>query len=55
MSLTRGRPTYDADPGPQQVFEREALACLDGLYGAGLRLTRNPADAEGITPDLRGL
>jgi RNA polymerase sigma-70 factor (ECF subfamily) len=51
MSLTRGRPTYDADPGPEAVFEREALACLDGLYGAGLRLTRNPADAEDLVQD----
>ena len=51
MSLTRGRPTYDADPGPEAVFEREALACLNGLYGAGLRLTRNPADAEDLVQE----
>ncbi len=51
MSLTRGRSTYDADPGPEAAFEREALACLDGLYGAGLRLTRNPADAEDLVQD----
>ena len=38
-------------PGPKAVFEREALACLDGLYGAGLRLTRNPADAEDLVQD----
>jgi RNA polymerase sigma-70 factor, ECF subfamily len=51
MSLTRGRPTDDADPGPEAAFEREALACLDGLYGAGLRLTRNAADAEDLVQD----
>jgi RNA polymerase sigma-70 factor (ECF subfamily) len=51
MSLMRGRSTYDADSGPEAVFEREALACLDGLYGAGLRLTRNPADAEDLVQD----
>jgi len=51
MSLMRGRSSYDADPGPEAVFEREALACLDGLYGAGLRLTRNPADAEDLVQD----
>jgi RNA polymerase sigma-70 factor (ECF subfamily) len=51
MSLTRGRPTYDAEAGPEAAFERDALACLDGLYGAGLRLTRNPADAEDLVQD----
>lgn len=29
-------------------FEREALPFLDQLYGAALRLTRNPSDAEDI-------
>jgi RNA polymerase sigma-70 factor (ECF subfamily) len=51
MSLTPGRPTYDADRGPEAAFEREAMACLDGLYGTGLRLTRNPADAEDLVQD----
>jgi RNA polymerase sigma-70 factor (ECF subfamily) len=51
MSLTRGRSTYGADAGPEENFEREALAWLDGLYGVGLRLTRNPADAEDLVQD----
>jgi len=29
-------------------FEREALPYLDQLYGAALRMTRNPADAEDL-------
>jgi RNA polymerase sigma-70 factor (ECF subfamily) len=29
-------------------FERDALPLLSGLYGAALRLTRNPADAEDL-------
>ncbi|MGH2726418.1 MAG: sigma-70 family RNA polymerase sigma factor [Actinomycetota bacterium] len=29
-------------------FEAEALPLLDGMYGAALRLTRNPSDAEDL-------
>jgi len=32
-------------------FEREALKHLDSLYGAALRLTRTPADAEDLVQD----
>jgi RNA polymerase sigma-70 factor, ECF subfamily len=35
----------------QDAFEREALAWIDGLYGAALRLTRNPADAEDLVQE----
>ena len=37
--------------GGQDAFEREALAWIDGLYGAALRLTRNPADAEDLVQE----
>src|ERR1700674_1034558 len=40
--------------GLQQVwpaFEAEALASLDSLYRAALRLTRVPADAEDLVQD----
>src|SRR5205814_1396269 len=33
------------------AFEAEALASLDGLYRAALRLTRDPADAEDLVQD----
>ncbi|MDQ4008229.1 MAG: sigma-70 family RNA polymerase sigma factor [Actinomycetota bacterium] len=39
---------------PQQRadrFERDALPFLDQLYGAGLRMTRNPADAEDLVQE----
>lgn len=32
-------------------FEREALPYLDQLYGAALRMTRNPADAEDVVQE----
>ena len=35
------------DPQPE-AFESEALSYLQQLYGAALRLTRNPADAEDL-------
>ena len=33
------------------AFEAEALACLDVLYRAAMRLTRNPADAEDLVQE----
>ncbi len=32
-------------------FERDALPFLDQLYGAGMRMTRNPADAEDLVQE----
>ena len=32
-------------------FERDALVFLDSLYGAALRMTRNPADAEDLVQE----
>ena len=32
-------------------FERDALPLLDSLYGAALRMTRNPADAEDLVQE----
>ena len=34
-----------------EAFEREALPLLDQLYGAALRMTRNPADAEDLVQE----
>ena len=39
---------------PEQAtarFERDALVFLDQLYGAALRMTRNPADAEDLVQE----
>jgi RNA polymerase sigma-70 factor, ECF subfamily len=53
MRFDRGR--RDGGPGNAldegSPFEREALACLDSLYGTALRLTANPADAEDLVQD----
>jgi RNA polymerase sigma-70 factor (ECF subfamily) len=35
----------------QERFERDALPLLDSLYGAALRMTRNPADAEDLVQE----
>lgn len=34
-----------------QRFERDAMPLLDQLYGAALRMTRNPADAEDLVQE----
>jgi RNA polymerase sigma-70 factor, ECF subfamily len=35
----------------RERFQRDALPLLDSLYGAALRMTRNPADAEDLVQD----
>ncbi|MQY28272.1 hypothetical protein NRB56_38550 [Nocardia sp. RB56] len=42
-------PADDVSLG--QRFERDALPLLDQLYGAALRMTRNPADAEDLVQE----
>jgi RNA polymerase sigma-70 factor (ECF subfamily) len=39
------------DHAARQDFEKVALPQLDALYGAALRLTRNPAEAEDLVQD----
>ena len=39
------------DPALRERFERDVVPLLDGLYGAALRMTRNPADAEDLLQD----
>lgn len=42
----------DEDPAARaERFEREALAYVDQLYSAALRMTRNPADAEDLVQE----
>jgi len=50
MVFRRGWPPGFEDDGVP-AFEREALACIDSLYGTALRLTGNPADAEDLVQD----
>ena len=40
-----------AGGGRTEEFEDAALSHVDGLYGAALRLTRNPVDAEDLVQD----
>jgi len=44
-----GRAT--ADPERTARFERDAMQYLDQLYGAAMRMTRNPADAEDLVQE----
>ena len=43
--------TLETDEERAARFERDALPFLDQLYGAALRMTRNPADAEDLVQD----
>jgi len=47
----RRSPEGESDADRALRFERDALPFLDQLYGAALRLTRNPADAEDLVQD----
>jgi RNA polymerase sigma-70 factor, ECF subfamily len=49
-----GTGRVDATESARQLgerFEREAMPLLDQLYGAALRMTRNPADAEDLVQE----
>jgi len=43
--------SQDSDAELTSRFERDALPLLDQLYGAALRMTRNPADAEDLVQE----
>jgi RNA polymerase sigma-70 factor (ECF subfamily) len=47
----RRRPAAETREQRQDRFERDALPFLDQLYAAGLRMTRNPADAEDLVQE----
>ncbi|WP_457206593.1 sigma-70 family RNA polymerase sigma factor [Nocardioides sp. P5_C9_2] len=52
---TSGDPAVDLEtetPDERALrFERDALPLLDQLYGAAMRMTRNPADAEDLVQE----
>lgn len=41
----------ETDEQRAERFERDAMVYLDQLYGAALRMTRNPADAEDVVQE----
>jgi hypothetical protein len=45
---TVGRKEIMARTSEENFFEHELARTLDGLYGAALRLTKNPDDAESL-------
>jgi RNA polymerase sigma-70 factor (ECF subfamily) len=47
--VAQAAPTED--PALRERFERDVLPMLPSLYGAALRMTRNPADAEDLVQD----
>ncbi|SEL96184.1 RNA polymerase sigma-70 factor, ECF subfamily [Rhodococcus maanshanensis] len=57
ISVPDDRPENDQPPQDESGgdltarFERDALPLLDQLYGAALRMTRNPADAEDLVQE----
>ncbi|SDZ08509.1 RNA polymerase, sigma subunit, ECF family [Herbiconiux ginsengi] len=38
-------------PDPRALFEEQAIPFLDQLYGAALRMTRNPSDAQDLVQE----
>lgn len=48
---TNRAPEAEDDAARTERFEAEALVYLDQLYGAALRMTRNPADAEDLVQE----
>jgi RNA polymerase sigma-70 factor (ECF subfamily) len=48
---TTRAPESEDDAARSERFEAEALVYLDQLYGAALRMTRNPSDAEDLVQE----
>jgi RNA polymerase sigma-70 factor (ECF subfamily) len=48
---TTRAPESEDDAARSERFETEALVYLDQLYGAALRMTRNPSDAEDLVQE----
>jgi RNA polymerase sigma-70 factor, ECF subfamily len=51
VSPPAGPASTETDEERSARFERDALEYLDSLYGAALRMTRNPADAEDLVQE----
>jgi RNA polymerase sigma-70 factor (ECF subfamily) len=49
--MARSQAAPAEDPVLRERFEREVLPLLPNLYGAALRLTRNPQDAEDLVQE----
>jgi RNA polymerase sigma-70 factor (ECF subfamily) len=53
-SADGGQPVGESDETAEERaarFERDAMPLIDQLYGAALRMTRNPADAEDLVQE----
>jgi RNA polymerase sigma-70 factor (ECF subfamily) len=48
--MAQAAPTHE-DPALRERFERDVLPLLPSLYGAAIRLTRNPTDAEDLVQE----
>ena len=51
MSMTGETATPTDDAALRERFERDLMPLMSGIYGAALRMTRNPADAEDLVQD----
>jgi RNA polymerase sigma-70 factor (ECF subfamily) len=52
MSTPTSEPNpAEQAPDPRALFEEQAVPFLDQLYGAALRMTRNPADAQDLVQE----
>lgn len=50
-SSTTSAPVTDKPVDQRALFEEQAIPFLDQLYGAALRMTRNPADAQDLVQE----
>ena len=51
MSTPTPDTSAETSPDPRALFEEQAIPFLDQLYGAALRMTRNPADAQDLVQE----
>ena len=51
MTTVNEAPAPEPENDPRALFEEQALPFIDQLYGAAMRMTKNPSDAQDLVQE----